>query len=75
MSVKGFDGETVHNEKHLNTKMKSCEIKMINFCDNGIPKEGSNCICLLVILIDSFFKIKKNYYCQVFLEECKNIVK
>ena len=31
-----------------------------------MPKEGSHCICLSVILIDSVFKIDKNYYPQVF---------
>ena len=38
---------------------------------DGIPKEGSQCICQSVTLIDSVFKISKNYYLQVFLEECK----
>ena len=40
-----------------------------------MPKEGSHCICLSVILIDFVFKIGKNYYPQMFLEECKYIVK
>ena len=40
-----------------------------------MPKEGVYCICLSVVLIDSVFKIGKNYYPQVFLEEFKSIVK
>ena len=40
-----------------------------------IPKEGSQYICLSVILIDSDFKTGKNYTPQVFLEECKYILK
>ena len=32
-------------------------------------------ICLSVILIDSVFRTGKNYYPQVFLEECKYVVK
>ena len=28
-----------------------------------------------VILIDSSFRVNKNYYPQVFLEECKHLVK
>ena len=40
-----------------------------------MPKEGSHCICLSVILIDSVFEMGKNYYPQVLLEECKYIVK
>ena len=39
-----------------------------------MPKEGSHCICLTVMLIDLAFKIGKNYYLQVFLEEYKCIV-
>ena len=31
--------------------------------------------CLSVILIDSAFRTDKNYYPQVFLEECKYVVK
>ena len=40
-----------------------------------MPKEGSKCICLSVILVDSVYKKDKNYYPQVFLEECKYVVK
>ena len=40
-----------------------------------MPKEGSPCICLLVILIDHNFKISEKYYPQVVLEECKYLVK
>ena len=40
-----------------------------------IFKEDSHCLCLLVILIDFVFKMGKNYYQQVVLEECKYIVK
>ena len=38
-----------------------------------MPKEGSHCICLSVKLIDSVFRVGKNYYPQVFLEECKYV--
>ena len=40
-----------------------------------VPKEGSQCICLSVILIDSGFRTGKNYCPIVFLEEYKQIVK
>ena len=46
-----------------------------NFHDNKIPRKVSQCICLSVILIDSVFIAGKNYYPEVFLEECKYIVK
>ena len=62
---KGFDSEPVYNEKYLKTKtlmkVKSVQI----FRNEGTPKEGSHCICLLVISIDSVIKIGKNYYSLV----------
>ena len=36
--------------------------------NNKIPKEGSQCICLSVILIDSVYRKDKHYYPKVFLE-------
>ena len=47
---------------------------MENFHNNKLPKETSQCICLSVILIDSVFRIGKNHYLQVFLEECKMLL-
>ena len=40
-----------------------------------MPREGSQFISLSVILIASFFRSGKKYYPQVFLEECKYVVK
>ena len=45
------------------------------FPGDKVPKEGSQYICLSVVLIDSVFRAGKNYCPQVFLEECKYIVK
>ena len=73
---KEFDNEPVYNEKYLKAKIKSCNGKInTNFHNNKIPKEGSQLICLSVILIDSTFRTGKNYYLQVFLEEFKSVVK
>ena len=45
--------------------------KSIQIFDNyKMPKEGSHCICLSITLVDSVFKMGKNYYPQVSLEEC-----
>ena len=44
------------------------------FDDNGMPKESSHGVCLSVILLDSVFKMCKNYYSQVFLEECEYVI-
>ena len=72
VSKKGFDSEPVHNEKYLKTKIKSYEEKIsTNFRKDKISKEGTQCICLSVILIDSVLGTDKNYHPQVLLEECK----
>ena len=73
---KEFDIEPVHNEKYLKAKIKSHNGKVnTNFHNDKIPREGSQFIFLSVILNDSVFITGKNYYPQVFLEECKYIVK
>ena len=72
---KEFDSEPVCNEKYLKAKIKSYNGKInTNFHNNKIPKEDSHCICLSVILIDSIFRTV-NFYSQLFLEECKFVVK
>lgn len=65
-----------YDKKYLETKITSYEGKLNrNVHDNGIPKEGPHCICLSVKLINFIFKLGKNHYSQVFLEECKYIAK
>ena len=60
---KRFDSD----EKYLKTEIKSYEGKIsTNFHVDKIPKEGSHCICLSVILIDSVLKMGKSYYPQMF---------
>ena len=62
----------MHNEKYLKAKVKSYNGKINkNFHNNKIPKEGSQFICLSLVLIDSVFRAVKNCYRQVFLQECK----
>ena len=73
---KEFDSKSVYNEKHLKAKIESYRRKTnINFCNNKIPKEGSQFICLSASLIDSFFRTGRNCYPHVVLEECKYAVK
>ena len=73
---KEFDSELVYNEKYLKTKIKSYNGKIYtNFHNNKILKEGSQCIFLSVLLVESVYKEDKNYYPQVFLEECKYVAK
>ena len=64
---KEFDSEPFYNQKYLKTKIKYYVGKINkNVHDNGIPKEGSHRIYLSVILLDSVFKMSKNYFPQVF---------
>ena len=66
-----YDSEPVYNGKYLKAKIKSYNRKInTNFHTNKILKESSQFICLSVILIDSVFRTGKNYFPEVFLEEC-----
>ena len=76
VNEKEFDSEPVYNKKYLKTKIISYDgRKNTNFHNNEMFKEGSHCVYSSVILIDSVFKMAKNYYLQVYLEECKYVVK
>ena len=56
-------------QKYLKAKIKLHYRKInTNFCNDKIPKEGFQCICLSVILIDSVSRTGSNYYPPVFLE-------
>ena len=66
---KEFDSEPKTDVKFYNGKINT------NFYNNKIPNEDSQFMCLSVISIDPIFRTGKNYYPQVFLEECKYIVK
>ena len=73
---KEFNSEPVYNDKDTRTKIKNCNHKVNkNFQHNEIPKDNE-CVCLSVILLDSFFvNSGKKYYPQIFLEECKYAIK
>ena len=73
---KVLNSEPVYNEKNLKAKIKSNNGKInTHFHNNKIPNKDSQYICLSAILFDFVFKTSKNYYPQVFLEECKHVVK
>ena len=73
---KEFDGDPVYKKKYLKAKIKSYNGKINpNFHNSKITKISSQCICWSLSLIDSVFKMGNNYYAQVFLEECKYVVK
>ena len=67
---KGFDSEPIYNEKYIKTKIKFYEGKInTNFHGDKVIKEGSQCICLLAILIHSVLRMGNNYYPLELLEE------
>ena len=46
----------MYNKKNIPKLKETYKSKInINFHSDGVPNEGFHCICLLVILIDSFF--------------------
>ena len=71
----GFDSEPVYNEINLKPKIKSYKKKINpNFHSDKIPKEGSQCVCLSVLLNASVYGAGKHYYPQVFLEKHKYVI-
>ena len=70
---KEFDSEPVYNEKYIKTEIKSYNGKNTTyFHNNKLSKESSECIYFL----DSVKRKDENYYHpQVFLEECKYVIK
>ena len=61
--IEGFDSDLIYNDKYLKTKIKSYEEKVnTNFHKDKVPIEGSHCISLSMVLIDSVLKMGKNYY-------------
>ena len=73
---KEFESEPVYYEKYLKGKIISYNGKTnSNFRSKKIPKGDSQYICLSVISIDSLSRRGKHYYSQVFIQECKYVVK
>ena len=65
----GFDSEAVHDERYIETKIKSYDVKVnITFHDNGMFKKISQCVCFSAISIGYVFNLGKHYYPQLFLE-------
>ena len=72
---KEFDSKPVYKEKYLKAKIKTYNGKInMSFHNNKIPREGSQFICLSVILIDSALRAGKNYP-QVFYKNVNMLLK
>ena len=70
-----FDSEPVYNKIFLKIKIKSHGDEVSDFYDKKIPKVDSNHTCLEVISLDSALNKDGNYYPQVFLKECKEVIR
>ena len=63
-------------DSDIKTKIKIYDGNVnTSFPDKGMPKEKASCKCLSIIRLDSVFKVKKRYYPQTLLEECKYQIK
>ena len=69
-----FDSKPVYgdDDKYIKTKIKIYGASVnTNFQDKKMPKEKAPCNCLSIIMLDSVIKVKKKYYPETLLEECK----
>ena len=64
------------NDKYNKTRITSSNTKIItNFWGNKIAIYHECCACLSVISLDSVVNVDQKHYPQIFLEECKYVVK
>ena len=69
-----FDSKPAYgdNDKYIKAKIKVYGGNVnTNFQGKEMPKEKVPCKSLTIIMLDSFVKVKRNYYPQTLLEECK----
>ena len=73
-----FDSKPVYgdNDKYIKTKRKIYDNNVnTNFHGKKVPRENASYKCLSLIILDSVVKVKKKYYPQTLLEECKYEIK
>ena len=71
-----FHCKPVDEYKYLKTKVREYDgVIKTNFLGNGMQKENMNYTCIASITIDSFMKMNKKYFPQIYLEECKYKIK
>ena len=76
--LREFDSKLVYNKKYLKAEIKYYKGKTNTLCTFTTTKYQKKIVVIfsfLVILIDSVFRTGKNYYLQMFLEECKYVIK
>ena len=71
-----FHSQPIYENKYLKAKVREFDGNIkTNFLGNNLPKENTYYTCIACITVDSFLKINKKNYPQVYLEECKYKVK
>ena len=73
-----FDSEPVYgdNDKYIKAKIKMYEDRVnTNFQGKKVSKENASYKCLSLIMLDSVIRVNKKYYPQIFLEECKYVIR
>ena len=73
-----FDSDPIYgaNDKYIKTKIKMYEDSMnTNFQGKKVPKENASYKCLSLIMLGFVIRVSKRYYPQVYLDECKYVVK
>ena len=71
-----FHSLLVYDKKYFKTKVREYDgVIKTNFLGNGMQKEKMNYTCIACITIDSFMKMNKKYFPQIYLEECKYKIK
>ena len=67
-----FHSMAAYDEKYIKAKVTEFDgVIKTNFLDNEVPKENEHYTCISCITIDSFMRIEKKNYPQVYLEKCK----
>ena len=73
---KKFDSDPIHNNKYINTKIRSynndikTNFRNIDNKINKLPEKNKPYKCVSLISLDSIIKINKKYYPQTHLQEC-----
>ena len=71
-----FHSQPIYENKYLKAKVREFDGNIkTNFLGNNLPKENTYYTCITCITIDSFIKMKKKNYPQVYLEESQYKVK
>ena len=73
-----FDSEPVNGDvdKYIKTKIKMYGDRVnTNFRDKKVPKQNASYKCISLIMLDSVIRVKKKYYSQTLLEECKYVIR